>query len=201
MFAFRSPLKTGVLAACAVAGLAFAAPAVAQDPVFEKFRTVCIAGDGSAAAAAAAVEADGGWMVLDPAMFGNDAPFQNMQAWMKMEGAGFRLVMTGDMAEEIDGMGQMDMSVCAVGAQPAELGTLEGEVKAWTGATAPLPDMDTPEFRGYGVMMQNGRPTPVDPAMSVDALGVAAMSGDMRMLMVGEEGDVTMVMYMQPKLR
>jgi hypothetical protein len=131
MFAFRSPLKTGVLTACAAACLAVAAPAAAQDPVFETFRSICIAGDGAPAAAAAKIEADGGWMVLDPAMFGADAPFENLQAWMKMSGGGFQLAMTGDMSEPMDGMGGLDMtmSVCAIGAEPGDLAAIEAEAK------------------------------------------------------------------------
>ncbi len=200
MFAFRSPVKTGVMAACAVAAMGFALPAAAQDPMFDQFKTVCIAGDGAASRAAAAVEADGGWMVLDPAMFGADAPFQNMQAWMKMVDGGFRLVMTGDMSEDMGAMGTMNMSVCAVGGQPANAAALEAAVKSWTGASGPLPEMDTPEFRGYGVTLENGRPKPIDPNITEDALGMQMMTGDMRLLMVGEEGDVTMVMYMEPKM-
>ena len=201
MFAFRSPLKTGVMAACAVAALGFALPAAAQDPMFDQFKTVCIAGDGAASTAAAAVNAEGGWMALDPAMFGSDAPFENMQAWMKMADGGFRLVMTGDMSEEMGGMGDMNMSVCAVGGQPGDAAAIEAAAKAWTGATAPLPDMNTEEFRGYGFTLENGRPKPIDPNITEDALGMLLMSGDVRLVMVGEQGDVTMVMYMQPKMQ
>jgi hypothetical protein len=203
MFAFRSPLKTGVLSACAVAALAFAAPAVAQDPLFETFSSICVAGDGDAAKAATVIEGESGWMPLDPAMFGNDAPFDNLKAWMKPEGAGFNLVMTGDMSEPMEGMVgmEMNMGVCAVGAQPAEAAAVEAEVKRYTGAQAPAPEMDTPEFRGYVVNMENGRPTPVDPNITSEGLGIQMMTGNLRLLMVGEQGGVTMVMYMVPKVQ
>lgn len=203
MFAFRSPLKTGVLTACAAACLAVAAPAAAQDPLFDTFSSICIAGDGDAAKAAAVVEGEGGWMPLDPAMFGNDAPFDNLKAWMKPAGAGFNLVMTGDMSQPMEGMGgmEMNMGVCAVGAQPAEADAVEAEVKRFTGAQAPAPEMDTPEFRGYVVNLENGRPTPVDPNITSEALGMQMMTGNLRLLMVGEQGGVTMVMYMEPKVQ
>ncbi|MBU1325644.1 MAG: hypothetical protein KJ676_10410 [Alphaproteobacteria bacterium] len=203
MFSLRSPLQTGVLTACAAAALAFAAPAAAQDPVFEAFQSVCIAGDGAAAKAAAAVEADGGWTELDPAMFGADAPFDNLKAWMKPEGAGFQLVMTGDMTEPMPGMGAMamNMGVCAVGGQPADVAAIEGAIQGWTGSSAPVADMNTPEYRGYVVSMQDGRPVPVDANISQEGLGARMMTGELRMIMVGEQGGVTMVMYMDPKMQ
>ncbi|MBX9575565.1 MAG: hypothetical protein K2X07_08000 [Caulobacteraceae bacterium] len=203
MFSLRAPLKTGVLTACAAACLAVAAPAAAQDPTFETFRNVCIAGDGDAAKAASVVEGDGGWMTLDPAMFGSDAPFENLKAWMKPEGAGFNLVMTGDLSEPMDGMGgmEMNMAVCAVGAQPGDAAAVEAEVKRFTGASAPAPDMDTPEFRGYVVGIENGQPVPVDPNITTEGLGARMMTGEVRLLMVGDQGGVTMVMYMEPKVQ
>lgn len=203
MFAFRSPLKTGALAACAVGALALAAPAFAQDRVFDTFSTVCVAGDGDATKAAAALTADGGWMPLDPAMFGDDVPFENLKAWMKPVGAGFQMAMTGDMAEPMPGMGAMamNMGVCAIGGQPANAASIEAQVKSWTGAAAPVPEMNTPEFRGYVVSIQDGRPVPVDPNISDEGLGARMMTGELRMLMVGDQGGVTMVMYMDPRVQ
>lgn len=201
MFAFRSPVRTGVLAACAA--LAFAAPAMAQDAVFDAFSSVCIAGDGDATKAAAVLEADGGWTPLDPAMFGNDAPFENLKAWMKPAGGGFQMAMTGDMTEPMPGMGGMgmNMGVCAIGGQPADAAAIEGEIKGFTGASAPVPEMNTPEFRGYVVSIENGRPVPVDQNMSQEGMGARMMTGDLRMLMVGDQGGVTMVMYMNPQVQ
>lgn len=201
MSAFRSPVLTGALAACAV--LVCAAPALAQDPVYDTFKSVCIAGDGDAAKAEAALNAEGGWTSLDPAMFGADVPFENLKAWMKPSGAGFQMAMTGDMVEPMPGMGAMsiNMGVCAIGGQPADGAAIEGAIKAYTGATGPVPAMDTPEFRGYVVSMEGGRPTPVDPNITDEGLGARMMTGELRMLMVGDQGGVTMVMYMDPKVQ
>lgn len=203
MSAFRSPLKTGVLSVCALAALAFAAPAAAQDPTFDAFRNVCISGDGDAAAAAAALSAEGGWTPLDPAMFGDSVPFENLKAWMKPVGAGFQMAMTGDMTEPMEGMGamSMNMGVCAIGGQPADVAAIEGAVKSWTGASAPIADMNTAEYRGYVVSIQDGRPVPVDANITDEGLGVRMMTGELRMLMVGEQGGITMVMYMDPKMQ
>ncbi|HEV2081739.1 MAG TPA: hypothetical protein VGR32_04710 [Brevundimonas sp.] len=203
MFAFRSPLKTGVLAACAVGAMAFAAPALAQDPVFDAFSEICIAGDGDAGKAAAALSSEGGWVPLDPAMFGDEVPFENLKAWMKPVGAGFQMAMTGDMVEPMPGMGamSMNMGVCAIGGQPADAASIEGQIKSWTGASAPVPEMNTPEFRGYVVSMKDGRPVPVDPNITDEGLGARMMTGELRMLMVGDQGGVTMVMYMNPRVQ
>lgn len=200
MFAFRSPVRTGVLAACAA--LAFAAPAMAQDPVFDMFSTVCIAGDGDATKAAAILDGEG-WTPLDPAMFGEDAPFENLKAWIRPAGAGFHMAMTGDMTEPMPGMSGvgMNMGVCAIGGQPADAAVIEGEIKSFTGASAPVPDMNSPELRGYVVAIENGRPVPVDQNMSQEGMGARMMTGDLRMLMVGDQGGVTMVMYMNPQVQ
>jgi hypothetical protein len=202
MFAFSSSLKTGVLTACAAACLAVAAPAAAQDPLLDSFKTLCAAGDGNPAAAAASINAQGGWSPLDPSMFGAEAPFDNLSAWMRAGGGGFQLAMTGDMTEAMEGMGamEMNMGVCALGAQPADYAALNRAISAWVGS-GPQPDLSVDGNTGFLFALENGQMKPVDPAMTQEEMGLRMLSGDLRMVMTTDQGGVVMVMYMVPKVQ
>jgi len=203
MFAFSSSLKTGVLTACAAAAcLAFAAPAAAQDPLLDDFKTLCAASDGNPVAAAAGINAQGGWSPLDPAMFGAEAPFANLKAWMRAGGGGFQLAMTGDMSEPMDGMGSMEMNmgVCALGAQPADYAGLNAAISTWVGS-GPQPDLSVDGNTGFLFALENGQVTPVDPAMTEEEMGLRMLSGDLRMVMTTNQDGVVMVMYMVPKVQ
>lgn len=205
MYAFRSPLKTGALAACAAALMAMASPAVAQDPTFQQFQKVCVAGDGDPAAAAATVNGDASWQSLDPAMLGGDMPFDNLRAWMKMADEGFQLVMTGDVTEDAPGMQSIEgvdmvMSVCAVGGMPADYAAVDGAAARWTGAQA-HPELSQDGMRGYIFELVDGRPKPLSVDVTDEQLGIEAMGGSLRMIMTTDEGGMVMVMYMQPKVQ
>ncbi|WP_298123721.1 hypothetical protein [Brevundimonas sp.] len=203
MFAFSSSLKTGVLTACAAACLAVAAPAAAQDPLLDDFKTVCVTGDGSAAAAASSITAQGGWSPLDPAMFGAEAPFENLKAWMRAGGGGFQLAMTGDMTEPMEGMGSMEMNmgVCALGAQPGDYAALNRAISTWVGS-GPQPDLSVDGNTGFLFALENGQVKPVDPGMTEEEIGLRMLSsGDLRMVMTTDQGGVVMVMYMVPKVQ
>lgn len=205
MFALRSPLKTGALAACAAALMAVASPALAQDPTFAQFQKVCVASDGDPAAAARVVGADSSWQSIDPAMLGGDVPFDNLQAWLKMGDAGFEMVLTGDVTDEAPGMQSIEgldmvMSVCAVGGMPADYAAADGAAQRWTGAQA-HPELSQDGMRGYLFEVSSGQPKPLPADMTDEQLGMQALGGDLRMLMTADQGGMVMVMYMQPKVQ
>lgn len=189
----------------AVAALAFvltpaAAHAQAQpDPLLSTFQSACVAADGDANATMAKLDGQG-WDVLPAELLGADAPFDNMQARIKFEGAGMVIAMTGDMADEMGTLtdsGNVHLAVCAVGTTPGDYEAVDRVVADWLGMT-PNTTMSMDGLRGYPYTLVNGRRQAVPADLGEDELMALVDSGQVRVVMTGDSDGVIMIMFMRP---
>ncbi|MBO9501914.1 hypothetical protein [Brevundimonas sp. A19_0] len=189
----------------AVAALAFVlTPAAAQaqaqpDPLLSTFQSACVAADGDANATMAKLDGQG-WDVLPAELLGADAPFDNMQARIKFEGAGMVIAMTGDMADEMGTLtdsGNVHLAVCAVGTTPGDYEAVDRVVADWLGMT-PNTTMSMDGLRGYPYTLVNGRRQAVPADLGEGELMALVDSGQVRVVMTGDSDGVIMIMFMRP---
>ena len=192
------------LKSLAVAAALTLVPAIAHaqaqpDPLLSTFQSACVAADGDANATMAKLDGQG-WDVLPAELLGADAPFDNMQARIKFEGAGMVIAMTGDMADEMGTLtdsGNVHMAVCAVGTMPGDYEAVDRVVADWLGMT-PSTTMSMDGLRGYPYTLVNGRRQAVPADLGEDELKALVESGQVRVVMTGDSDGVIMIMFMRP---
>lgn len=165
------------------------------------FKTLCDAGEGDGERALALAK-EAGWAQLPASMFaGQDNPFEQVTAMMNAEPDGTVVILvSGSMTEDFEGT-PIRMAVCGLMGGDLEKGTPMAPdpgpiVRNWL-AMAPHKDFSDQGMEGYAFVRNDEERRPVVS----DAAGLqAALNGQLHVIMVGREENMSMLLYMRPRI-